>query len=55
MKIVTQYVYPPIPTRDFDWSAVDDETYDEGEPIGYGRTEIEAIRDLLDQIEAKSA
>jgi hypothetical protein len=49
MKIRTYHVYPPIPIRDFDWSAVDDDTYDgEGCPIGYGRTEQEAIADLLE-------
>ena len=51
MKIVTNFVYPPIPVRQFDWSAVDDETYDgEGCKIGYGATEQEAIDDLLDQM-----
>ena len=49
--IRTDYVFPPIPDRRFDWSAIDDETYDgEGCPIGYGRTEQEAIEDLLDQL-----
>jgi hypothetical protein len=52
MKIRTEFVYPPIPIRDFDWSAVDDDTYDgEGCPIGYGRTEEAAIADLKQQIE----
>ncbi len=54
MKIVTHYVYPPIPIRQFDWSAVDGDTYDGAEgshcPIGYGATEQAAIDDLLDQI-----
>ena len=51
MKIVTNYVYPPIPIRQFDWSAIDDDTYDgEGCRIGYGATEQEAIDDLLDQM-----
>lgn len=51
MKIVTDFVYPPIPIRQFDWSAVDDDTYDgEGCKIGYGATEQEAIDDLLDQM-----
>lgn len=52
MKIVTTYVYPPIPIRSMDWSAVDDETYDgEGCPIGHGATEAEAIADLIEQME----
>lgn len=52
MKIRTEFVYPPIPVRDFDWSAIDDDTYDGAEDsgtrgqIGYGRTEAEAIADL---------
>lgn len=52
MRIQTTYVYPPIPIRDFDWCAVDDDTYDgEGCPIGYGATEQAAVADLLEQIE----
>lgn len=51
MKIRTHYDPPPIPMRDFDWSAIDADTYDYTEPIGYGRTEDEAIADLLSQIE----
>jgi len=52
VKIKTNYVYPPIPIRCFDWSAIDDDTYDgEGCAIGYGATEAEAIADLLEQIE----
>ena len=54
MKIKTNYEYPPIPIRDFDWSAVDDDTYDGAEdshcPIGWGRTEEEAIADLMQQL-----
>jgi hypothetical protein len=55
MKIKTSFVYPPIPIRCFDWSAIDDDTYDGAEdshcPIGTGATEQEAIDDLLRQIE----
>ena len=47
-KIVTQNIYPPIQTRKFDWTAVDD-NYEPGCPIGYGETEAEAIKDLLEQ------
>jgi hypothetical protein len=54
MKIVTHYVYPPIPIRQFDWSAIDEDTYDGAEdsscPIGYGATEQAAIDDLLDNM-----
>ena len=52
MKISTEFAYPPIPDRRFDWLAVDDDTYDgPGCPIGRGRTEAEAIADLLVEIE----
>jgi hypothetical protein len=58
MKIRTDYWPKPIPTNRFDWSAVDDDTYD-GAPdsgnrnqIGYGATEEEAIADLLEQLSA---
>lgn len=58
MNIRTEFIYPPIPDRRFDWSAIDADTYD-GAPdtkhpfnaIGYGRTEQEAIADLLSQLE----
>ena len=50
MKIVTEYVHPPIPARNCDWSAVDDDTYEPGCPIGRGSTEAEAIADLLSLI-----
>lgn len=46
MTIVTQCICPPIPIRQFDWCA-----YHEGEEesghYGYGRTEQEAIDDLM--------
>lgn len=52
MKIRTEHVFPPIPDRRFDWSAVDDETYDgPGSLVGWGATEQEAIDDLLQQID----
>ena len=52
MKIRTMYDPPPIPLRQFDWSAIDEDTYD-GAPdgggrIGYGRTEQEAIDELME-------
>ena len=50
MKIVTDYWQKPIPTNKFDWSAVDDDTYDGSGPVGYGATEDEAIRDLMEQL-----
>jgi hypothetical protein len=45
-KIVTSFDYPPIPVRDADWSAVR-EGYDAGDFIGRGRTEADAVADLL--------
>ena len=55
MRITTSHIAPPIPTKTHDWCAIDDETYggEEGDLVGYGATEIEAIRDLLEQIEEK--
>lgn len=49
-KIITRYDPKPIPTRKFDWSAVE-ENYDLGSPCGWGATEQEAIEDLKMQIE----
>lgn len=50
-KIATSYWAKPIPPRQFDWSA----WYDGDEPndaggmrIGYGRTQDDAVRDLID-------
>lgn len=50
MKIITRYDPPPIPPREFDWSAVSD-NYDQGDPVGFGRTEQEARDDLLELLE----
>jgi hypothetical protein len=45
-RIVTDHVFPPVPSRSFDWCA-----YYEGEEekqnYGWGRTEEEAVADLL--------
>lgn len=64
IDLVTTFVFPPVPSRESDWSAIDGNTYDasyEGEdesghhwkqgPVGRGATEREAIDDLLDQLE----
>jgi len=51
MNIVTTYDPPPIPIRDFDWSAYVEGEYDIGQPIGHGKTEADAIADLITQIE----
>ena len=50
MKIVTDFWAKPIPTTQFDWSAVED-GYEPGRPIGYGKTEAEAVKDLREQLE----
>ena len=62
----TSCVCPPIPIRTLDWQAIDDNTYDcsyEGEDesgsiwvtgaMGTGRTELDAINALLDELEAQ--
>lgn len=54
IRVRTEHVYPPIPIRDYDWSAVDDNTYDgPGNPIGWGRTEQAAINDLIEQFQER--
>lgn len=52
--IVTRFAYPPIPLRRFDWSACRDGCEEDGF-IGYGRTESEAIADLLSWEEENEA
>ena len=54
-RIVTQFVYPPIPIRSLDWCATFDD-YD-GAPdaghqcMGHGATELQAVCDLYDDYE----
>ena len=54
MKIRTEHIFPPIPIRQFDWCAYDDDTYD-GAPdagpqiVGHGATEKEAVEDFMEQ------
>ena len=53
-KIITRYVFPPIPDRQFDWMAYfdGDEPNDAGGmDVGYGRTREEAISDLTTNYE----
>lgn len=47
MNIITSQTANPTPNRNWDWQATF-EGYDEGEPIGYGATPEEAIKELLD-------
>jgi len=49
-RIVTEHLYPPIPVRTMDWCAFFDGEEELGR-YGYGRTEAEAVADLLDQVE----
>jgi len=49
-KIITRFVHPPIPIRRYDWEAYR-EDYDEGDLIGTGETEQQAIDDLIMQEE----
>ncbi len=52
-EIKTTYDPKPIPIRDFDWCAVRD-NYEPGAPQGYGKTEDEAIKDLIEDEENNS-
>jgi hypothetical protein len=58
VKIMTEFVYPSIPIRDFDWIAVDDDTYDGANgcmcAVGHGASEEAAIADLKRQIEEQA-
>jgi len=53
-EIRIDFIYPPIPIRDFDWQATweNDEPSDDGQMLhGHGRTPLAAIVDLLDSTE----
>jgi hypothetical protein len=50
IKIRTTHVLPPIPIRSHDWSAVTDD-YEPGHPQGWGATELDAINDLIEQLD----
>jgi hypothetical protein len=52
MNIVTTHEFPPIPCRDWDYSAIDSDTYDgPPSPVGLGPTPEAAIADLLAQLD----
>lgn len=65
MRIKTSCICPPIPTRNYDWSAYDESRYSPcedpscecrtatGNIVGYGPTESEAIADLMSQLEER--
>ena len=44
-KIITDYIFPPIPNREFDWVAFYDGE-EERREYGYGKTDTEAVTDL---------
>jgi len=65
MAIRTSHDKPPIPTRQFDWSAINDATYDADYDyesgryvstsiVGRGPTELDAIFDLVEQVLAEA-
>lgn len=45
-KMITSFIYPPIPVRQFDWCAYRDGCEEDGN-YGWGTTEAEAIADRL--------
>lgn len=48
--IVTQYVRPPVPTTKWDWVAYIEGDEEANGPTGRGPTEVEALRDLCEQL-----
>lgn len=48
--IHVEFIYPPIPDRNFDYQATFD-GYDAGDPIGHGPTVERAIEDLHENYE----
>jgi len=51
--IHVEFIYPPIPDRNFDYQATFD-GYEPGDPIGHGRTVEIAINDLHEELEARA-
>jgi hypothetical protein len=52
-RIHTDYWPKPIAHRHFDWVATFDDYDGPGSPVGFGRTEQEAIADLKAQVERR--
>ena len=44
------HVFPPIPTRQFDWMVYDDDEADDPEVVGWGSTEVEALVDYANEL-----
>ncbi len=53
VPIKTEFVYPPIPNRNFDWAAYLD-GYEPGCVYGEGRSEAIAVADLVEQLHERS-
>lgn len=53
-KIITNFVYPPIPIRSFDYVAYREGDEETG-PFGWGDTEEKALTDLQYELEACDA
>ena len=53
-RYITTFDPPPIPLRQFDWKATRD-GYEPGDPIGYGKTEEQSLRELQEQEEMDNA
>lgn len=55
-RLVTSWQCPPVPWRNFDWAAYDDDyepadvNGEGGGIVGWGRTEAEAIADYRNQL-----
>ena len=49
-RIVTSFVTPPTPNAD-PWQAYDDNLGEDCSPYGTGRTEVEAVEDLMRKLE----
>jgi hypothetical protein len=49
MSVITECVYPPIPTRDYDWCAYLEGDEENG-PYGRGPTERDALINLAEML-----
>lgn len=54
MKLRTTFCPPPVPFRDHDWCAYDEDNYEPGEPIGWGESEKDAILDYYAQVDERA-
>jgi len=48
------FISPPIQKRCYDWEAHGDD-YEPGDPVGYGETEAQAIKDYNDYIDENTS